>query len=614
MLVLAGPGSGKTSVIVSRIRELIRSGHAQPSEILAVTFSRASADEMRERFQAEYRIRNGSLPEFGTFHSIFLKILKEYGRSPDLKLISEREKYIFVRSELEASKEVPDNPDESVRDCLLKISRFKSQILIDPDTYSDSLAEMLYLKYSAYLKENGLIDFDDIIIMCFRLLKGSPDILKKCRSKYRYILIDEFQDISPLQYETIRLIAGNECNIFAVGDDDQSIYGFRGAAPQMLMRFLNQYPGCSCVSLNINYRSDPKILDISEKLISCNKDRLPKSQSAYMSAAFSRTEPVYKNLSMIKPVNINSYNNRREEFQDIVRMIKDMICKTGQSCAVLFRHNADTALLISLLSAADIPYSFKGSEPDFRDHFIVKDILAYIKAGLCLSQNIDHDEGLRASLLKIINRPVRYISRNAFTLSTSAVPVSCFESAEKYYSGNPQMLRSIKRLSEDLQMIGSLSPYAAIRYITDAVGYREWLREYAVQNHTDFESYENVIDTLKDYAADFSSFTDLIESLTITSENVIRRPVKGNEYQQVQIMTMHGSKGLEFDHVFLPIVNEGVIPSKRSVQTGQIEEERRLLYVAMTRARKSLHISWSSHLHNTKAAPSRFLSDINISG
>lgn len=589
MLVLAGPGSGKTTVIITRIRELISSHDVQPGQILAVTFSRASANEMKDRYRQTAAATVGS-PEFATFHSIFLKILKEYTGPLCPSLISDREKYTFFRSELESLFPSGDNIADMTEEFASAISRIKSNT--SPYETDDRFLKILYTRYEDFLSSGHLMDFDDIISNCLKLFRNRPEILEKCRRRYRYILIDEFQDISPIQYETVKLLAGRSCNIFAVGDDDQSIYGFRGAAPGMLKRFIREHPRIRQISLNINYRCPESILHVSEKLIFRNLDRIEKKQISY-SAGESRG-PAYC---------LKEFPSRNAEYECIIGIIKSIISAGGDICAVLFRNNMDSALFVKMLQDVNLPYELKGVQKSFFEHFAVKDLISYLRSALYFRKE---------DLIRIINRPSRYISRNALTGNSGS---DIFQSIVNYYRGNRRMQPQIRNFRMQLEALAELPPYSAVKYIRKAMGYENWLKEFAREHQTDLSEYEKILESFEEYVSGFSSIEALLGSIEEQSDYNSGRGMHSegsaaSMHLQIQIMTMHSAKGLEFDHVFIPDANEGVIPSVKSVRTGNIEEERRLFYVAMTRARKTLMISWSSHLHNKKAAPSIFVSDI----
>lgn len=591
MLVLAGPGSGKTAVITGRLENLILKAKIPPEQILVVTFSKKAALEMEDRFLKKELKINGS-PVFGTFHSIFFSILRLSSSSFFLKPISEKQKQRFIRSELESTGLEFDNPAELTQKVINEISSVKGNRLdingFSPQSLPGQTFKAIYEKYESFLAANSLLDFDDMLLKCGRLLSEDPEILRKWQEKYPFILIDEFQDINILQYEIIGLLSGKKKNVFAVGDDDQSIYGFRGARPELLKRFLKDYKGARIVFLEINYRSAPEITEASLKVISKNEDRFQKNIVSF------------NNKRGKGSVRILSFPDKKAEAAQIANQILSFNKKgiPFKETALLYRNNSDMEYISEKLSALGLPIKGKNTQPSFYGNFIAKDILAYMRAALY------YPSPSLSDMLLIMNRPERYLSRQAFSLMEKP-----FLSLERFYAKNPRLLPEVKRLEEDLKTLGLLSPYAAVKYIRMAIGYENYLKEYARENRTDFEKYEKILDDLEKEASRFPSITVFLEHMKKEEESSSSRTdnVKKTPEDALNLMTIHASKGLEFEAVFIPDCIDSIIPGKNSSSLYETEEERRVLYVAMTRAKTFLQISCIEKIRNKKALPSRFL-------
>lgn len=592
MLVLAGPGSGKTAVITGRLENLILKAKIPPEQILVVTFSKKAALEMEDRFLKKELKING-FPVFGTFHSIFFSILRLSSSSFFLKPISEKQKQRFIRSKLECTGLEFDNPAELTQKVINEISSVKGNRLdingFSPKSLPGQTFKAIYEKYESFLAANSLLDFDDMLLKCGRLLSEDPEILRKWQEKYPFILIDEFQDINILQYEVIGLLSGKNKNVFAVGDDDQSIYGFRGARPELLKRFLKDYKGAQTVFLEINYRSAPEITEASLKVISKNEDRFQKNIVSFNNKRGKGT------------VKILSFPDKKAEAGQIISQITSLN-KNGvpfKDIALLYRNNSDMEYISEKLSSLGLPIKGKNSQPSFYENFIVRDILAYMRAALY------YPSPSLSDMFLIMNRPERYLSRQAFSLMEKP-----FLSLEKFYAKNPRLLPEVKKLEDDLKTIRVLSPYAAVKYIRMAIGYENYLKEYARENRTDFEKYEKILDDLEEEASKFPSITVFLEHMKKEEENsssVRSNILRKSPEDAINLMTIHASKGLEFEAVFIPDCIDSIIPGKNSSSLYETEEERRVLYVAMTRAKTFLQISCTEKIRNKKALPSRFL-------
>jgi len=594
MLVLAGPGSGKTAVITRRILELTQKG-VPAGNILVITFTKAAAAEMQERFEqlqkAEGDKNSSGRVNFGTFHAVFFKILK-YAYQWDVSNIIREEDCVQLLSDIirKCSMEIEDER-EFIDGIRSEISKIKSE-RIDIKTYysmncPEEQFQRIFLEYTEKMRQRRLIDFDDILLYTYELLTKRPDILKIWQEKYQYILIDEFQDINRIQYDIIRLLATPRDNLFIVGDDDQSIYGFRGARPELMLRFPKDYPETKQVLLNYNYRSQERIVQAAGNVICNNRNRFPKDIRATKAAEL--------------PVITEKFPTQEEEGERIVELIRRYRAQgiPYQEIAVLFRTNTQARSVMGKLISYNIPFRMRDAVPNLFDHWIAKNMIAYIKAAMGC-----RDRGL---ILQIMNRPNRYLSRETLT-----DPVVDFNKWKWFYRDRDWMAERIDKLEYDLNMIAKTNPYAAINYIRRGVGYDDYLTSYAEFRRMKPEDLLEIVTELQESAREFDTFEEWFaymeeyrRELELQKEQRERRNT-----DSVMLATMHSSKGLEYEAVILPDVNEGITPYKRAVSEEELEEERRMFYVAMTRAKKYLHIFSVVRLHGKELEPSRFVGEM----
>ena len=589
ILVLAGPGSGKTTVLTERVRSLIEESQVAPGSILVITFTRAAAREMQQRF--ERLVGGEKLPvTFGTFHSVFFRILKLAYGYQGKDIVREEQRVQFLK-ELIAREEI-ETEDEAdfVASVLGEISAVKGEMMDLSCYYSKNCPEevfkKLYRGYEERLRALGLIDFDDMLVMCYQLFSERKDILSAWQRKYTYILIDEFQDINRIQYEIVRMLALPENNLFIVGDDDQSIYRFRGARPEIMLGFERDYPGAKKVLLNVNYRSTKTIVETAGRLIEHNRTRFPKEIRA--------------EKEMGAPVRTCFYPDAKDEALAVVKEIlawRDAGYPLSD-IAVLYRTSLEPRLLVERLMEYNVPFKTRDSLPNIYEHWISRNILAYIRAAMG-----DLDRG---NVLEFINRPKRYISRDA--LETS--PVS-WERVKSFYQDREWMEERIEQLEFDLAAIARLKPAAAVNYIRKAVGYNDYLKEYASFRRMKEEELLEMADQLQESAAGYSTFqawfTHMEEYGRELAEQARRQTEPMKDLDEVTLMTMHGSKGLEYRFVYIIDANEGITPHCKAALEADLEEERRMFYVAMTRAKERLCICSVRERYGRKQEPSRFI-------
>ena len=569
LMVLAGPGSGKTFVITHRIKYLIEGPGINPAHILVVTFSRAAAKEMKDRFE---KLCSKSLVTFGTFHSVFFNLLKTaYGFGSE-QIASDELRYTLIKELIKRNSIENEDINTLAGNLLNEIALVKQDNISIKNYYSNSISsdtfKKIYSDYESELEARGKLDFEDMLSLTYELLSERSDILKAVQNRYRYILVDEFQDINFLQYNIIKLMAGEKQNITVVGDDDQSIYRFRGARPEIMLGFERDFRNVKKVFLDINFRSSTQIVNASTKLISFNSKRFPKNFKA-------------KNGDGA-PVSLIEFKNPFLEVNSIIKDIKDYI-KSGQdinSIAVLYRTNLSPRLLIERLMRNNIPFTIRDAIPNLFDHWVAKDIISYIK----LAINI----GDKSDLLRISNKPNRYISRDSLSSSRANI-----ETLFDYYDDKSYMIKRIVELREHLRTIKNLKPATALRYIRNVVGYDEYIEEYCDMNGVESDDCYSILGDLENSAAEYNNFNNWFVHMDEYKDELIEARKKSNENDKgVRLMTFHSSKGLEFDIVYIIDVNDGSVPYKKAKGVDEIEEERRMFYVAMTRARKKLFICY----------------------
>lgn len=594
-LCLAGPGAGKTFTIANRVKYLIEQYQVPPEEILVVTFSKAAAIEMKERFEGmtegkHYRVR------FGTFHSVFFQILRAAYHYEAKDIVTPSLKYRFLEEALsEVSFEVEDRK-EFLEELEKEISKVKGEGIDVACYYSATCPEQVFRElfrgYQERLQRHRALDFDDMVVYTYQLLTARADILARWQRLFTYILIDEFQDINRLQYENIKMLAAPENNLFVVGDDDQSIYGFRGARPDIMMAFPKQYPQAKKITLGTNYRCSSEILTAAGKLISCNKKRFAKKLTA--------------EKGKVEGVHICRCRTLYSEAEKIVNEIKRYNSEDGtayEDMAVLFRTNMQMRTLAGKLMERGIPFVMKENLPNMFDTWLAKDLLCYMEIAM--------GDRSREKFLKICNRPLRYLSRAAFD-----TPEVTFGGLKGYYQKKNQMWmwERIDDFENEIRALRTMTPYSALHYIRKGIGYDDFLTEYAKERNVNEEDWFEVLEEIMETARDCRSIPEwlaFVESYGDTLEEMREQQNRQmREKSGVNLMTMHGAKGLEFEVIFLPTINEGVVPYRKSVQSGDIEEERRLLYVAMTRAKKHLHLSYVDERFQKKAEVSRFIGEI----
>lgn len=588
-MVIAGPGSGKTMVITRRIQKLIKEYYVNPSDILVVTFTKAAAIEMENRFTSLNRGVKYPV-NFGTFHSVFYKIIKYAYNYNAENILKQEEKYTYLKEIIYASDLDISDEKDILNDIISEISAFKSS-LEDITTYKGKHLDTekfkeLFQKYKGKLEATRKVDFDDMVIMCYKLLSERADILEIWQEKFKYIMVDEFQDINKIQYEIVKMLVKPHNNIFIVGDDDQSIYGFRGSKPEIMHEFEKDFRDTVKIVMDINYRSVKGIVSVSEKIIANNRLRFEK---------VIKSEKDGDEIPIIK-----SHNDIKTQNEEIIKTIKefrDKGCSLSEM-AILYRVNLSSIDMMERLIQNNIGFRSREKTPCLYDHWAFDDIISYIKFAL--------GNKSRKNFLKIMNRPVRYISREILNDETINFTV-----LKKAYGYKYNMIDRIEKLEYDLKFIKGLNPFSAMNYIRNGVGYNDFLNEYSVSKKFEVSEVFERLDLIQEKAKEFDNFFDWFKHFE-NFKKIIKE--QDNEFGDgedcLEILTMHGAKGLEFKTVFIPDVNDGLIPYKKAVTDEEIEEERRLFYVAVTRAKEELIMSFVKERQGKDQLPSRFLEEI----
>lgn len=590
LMVLAGPGSGKTLVITYRVKWLIENAGVHPSDILVITFTRAAAEEMKKRFFLFDGMENAPVT-FGTFHSIFFMILRYAYRYTAGNIIREDVKRRYIKEMTENMELEIEDENEFLSGIINEISYVKGEMMslsyYHSSNCSDELFAQIYEGYERRLREENLIDFDDMLVFCYELLKERKDICALWQQKFQHILIDEFQDINKVQYEIVRMLAGKGEHLFIVGDDDQSIYRFRGAKPEIMLGFEKDYPGAKKVILNTNYRCSSEIVDSAEHLISHNTKRFPKNMHA------ARGSKV--------PITFRHLKDAGEECTDILKGIR-FYHKKGiplEDMAVIFRTNTQPRLLVGRLMEYNIPFQMRDVLPNIFDHWIARNILTYIKLAM---GNRD-----RKLFLQIMNRPKRYISRSMITETQVDL-----KQLKQQTFGKKWLYEKIDKLEMDLCLLRKMEPYAAIQYIRNGIGYEDYMIEYAQFRRMNPDDLEEVLNQIQESAKEYHSFEEWFAYIESYGEELKKQMEAGRRQQKsgVTLTTMHSSKGLEYEVVFVMDINEGVNPHKKAVKDADLEEERRLFYVAVTRAKTYLFLYSLKELYQKDAQISRYIGEL----
>lgn len=590
-MVLAGPGSGKTLVITYRVKWLIEEHGVNPQNILVITFTRAAAMEMKRRFLSITDSADETPVMFGTFHSVFFMILRYAYRYRAANIVGEDVKRSFIKEIIDELELEIEDENDFLSGLLSEISYVKGE-LINPSMYhssncADELFTKIYNGYEKRLRANRLLDFDDMLVFSYELLKEREDILHLWQQRFSYILIDEFQDINRVQYEIVKLLAGDRKNIFIVGDDDQSIYRFRGARPEIMLGFEKDYPGTVRIELGINYRCSREIVESAARLISHNTKRFKKELRA------ARGSKV--------PVVCRQFTTVAEECSDIINGIRFYRNKgiDYNDMAVIFRTNTQPRLLVGRLMEYNIPFKMRDLLPNIFEHWIAKNIISYLR--------LASGERDRSLFLQVMNRPKRYISRKMLQeaeVDLKELKRQCF--------GKRWLFEKVDKLEMDLLLLKKMEPFEAIEYIRRGIDYEDYLTEYARFRRMNPEDLFEILDQIQETARNCHSTEEWFQYIEEYGQELKKQIEAGRREEKdgVTLTTMHSSKGLEYEVVFVMDLIEGTSPHKKAVKDADLEEERRLVYVALTRARTYLFLCSVKEMFQKEVKISRYIREI----
>lgn len=579
-LIVAAPGSGKTTVIINRVNHLIEDRKAKVGNIIVITFTRAAAENMKTRYKNTFN--KNIAPFFGTFHGLFYKILLREGH--EINIINDNKCSNIVKGVL--GKYFDDVNEDKVKEVVNNISGFKTSGA-NIEEFKSSISKDIFIEcfnaYENYKKRENLWDFDDLSLNAIQLLKINKQILMKYKNIFKYVLVDEFQDCDELQIEFLRLING-ENELFAVGDEDQCIYSFRGSKPQYMVNFCETFKDSKKLYLSINYRSSKNIVSSSKKIILNNKNRNIK-----------KIEEFHNKDGIIRYLTPYNEFMQGEEIANIIGNFKE-----GQYTdnAILYRTNMEARSLIDTFTRRKIPFILLDKGYNFFNHFISRDIISYLKLAIDIKN--------KELFLSVINKPFRYISKsNISYVNTYKEDIDPFQILINKEDTPPFQCKKLDELRKEILYLNKISLGSAIQYIISSLGYIDYLREYASKYGQNFEELEDMLGEFKGAAEGFKTITEFLVHVKNVEEEIEKS--KGDK-NGVILSTIHGVKGMEFKNVYIINCDEETIPHKSSIDEN-IEEERRLFYVAVTRAIHNLYIFSPKTIRGKFYEPSRFIAE-----
>lgn len=616
-LVLAGAGSGKTRVIINKIAHLIEYCGYLPKQIAAVTFTNKAAREMKERVAHSIGKEKSKGLIVSTFHTLGFDIIKrEYkalGFKSNMTLFDEHDQLALLK---ELTADVLQEDKDLLRELISVISNWKNDLVSPKQAYSlakeakyQTFAKC-YERYAAQIRAYNALDFDDLIMLPTLLFKQNEEVRSKWQEKIRYLLVDEYQDTNTSQYELIKLLVGERACFTVVGDDDQSIYSWRGARPQNMVRLRDDFPHLRVIKLEQNYRSTHRILHCANILIDNNEHVFDKK--------------LFSNLGEGEKLQVIEAKNEEHEAERIVaELIAHRFSRKTKfkDYAILYRGNHQSRLLEKVLMQNRIPYKISGGT-SFFSRAEIKDMMAYLR----LLVNQDDD----AAFLRIVNTPKREIGTATLQKLGELAQekhISLFEAIfefELMQRVTPKAYNALQKFSRWMVELNDQSlrsdPETAVRSLLSSLHYEEYLYESAISPKAAEMQSKNVA-TLFSWVEDMLKGDEVNEQMTLnqvvtrlTLRDMMERGEDDDESDQVQLMTLHASKGLEFPHVYLIGMEEGILPHQTSIDEDNVEEERRLAYVGITRAQQTLTFSLCRERRQfgelIRPEPSRFLAEL----
>ncbi|WP_156099407.1 ATP-dependent helicase [Caloranaerobacter azorensis] len=602
-IVLAVPGAGKTTVLICRTLNLILNHRINPNNILTITFSKAAASDMKNRFISTFGNILNIKPNFSTIHSFSYSVIRYFSKIKGIKYEllegndSKINKNLLLKEIYYKFNKIQIN-DEKLEDLINTISYIKNMMIKPEDinyfnNFSIKNLYNIFIEYENYKKRAGLIDFDDMLTLSLNILENNPIILMQCRKRYPYIQVDEGQDTSKVQNRLIKLLAYPKNNLFVVADDDQSIYGFRGATPHELLNFKDiDYPDAKIFFMEENFRSTKTIVDISNKFIQLNKIRFKKN--------------LYTKNEEKEPIKIIKLNDEFEQVEYIINQLKKI--EDLSNTAVLFRNNISSVGLIDKLERNNIPFYIKDTKKLYIfKHWVCQDIISFLKLSL---DNTDMD-----SFQRIYYKMNGYISKKSVEYIKSTKPKeNIFESLINLPELKNFQKRNYIRLKSDFKYLSKLKAYDAISFIENELEYRGFLIDNSRKYGNSFEYSNTIISILKIIAKETNSINEFLarlDSLAKMLENT-----RFNKNNAVTLSTIHSAKGLEFESVYIIDLIDGEFPSSSSIEALEsniiepLEEERRIFYVGITRAKRNLNLITINFKNGERVLPSRFVQEI----
>lgn len=598
-LVLAVPGAGKTTVLITRTANLILNHNVDPKNILSVTFSKASAMDMKSRFD---RVFGGQLNldiHFSTIHSFAYMLIRYYSRinNNNYTLIEGKKSPVSkIRLLKGIYREVNETiPSEDKLEELLNGIGYVKNMLLDERTFSKYKQlnikgfKDIYKKYEDYKRENNYIDFDDMLTLAIAILKKNPLILSNIRDKYQYIQVDEGQDTSKAQNEIIRLLAAPRNNLFIVADDDQSIYGFRGAYPEYLLSFDKSYRNAKTFFMEQNYRSSSDIVDTSNEFIKSNTIRYNKN--------------LYTKNPESLPVTIVKFKNDLKQYEYLIDELKN----DNKDAAILFRNNISAISIVDGLLKNNIPFYIRDSKINFFDHWIIKDILSFI--------NLAYDNTDIHSFERIYYKMNGYISKAQVQFVKTKNPSeTVFTKLVDFPDLKFFQQNNIRRIQDKFNALKKWNAKDFIDSVLYDLEYDEYLRKNSKRYGQAYENIKIIISTLQYIAQHLNNPLEILDRLDYIKNSLFENRVY--EPGKVRLSTLHSSKGLEFNRVFMVDLIDNEFPSGSSIDENDsgnkkpLEEERRLFYVGMTRAKKDLKLITYKSRDGEEVFQSRFISEL----
>ncbi len=573
VLVIACPGSGKTTTLLRRIHYMVTEAGISAAQILMITFTKAAADEMNKRYVSMYGDNPGVT--FATIHSLCFSIVKKYGKK-NVSVLSDIEIYNYFNYRVKYLDQINDK-DNFVADVILDISVMKNNMISLSDyepacTDNKELFASLYTGYEKYKEKESKVDFDDMLVMAKDILDNEPEVLLYLKNRYSYIQVDEYQDTNYIQRDIIYKLAGKEGNLAVVGDDDQSIYMFRGARPEIMLNFSKDYPECKVIHMSTNYRSLKEIIKTADHVVKHNSQRFAKD---FNGAREEKGKVFFRN-----------YLNNTSQLGGVLHKVRELLEQgvKPEQIAILYRTNKESMPFAEYFMREKIPFQCNERLKSKYHHWIFQDIQAYWK--------LSRGKKDKISFQRILNHPNRYFYGKAFHSvdpNLSSLKQAVWEQKGGVHWQLQKGLENAETLFQHFKILNTFSkPEVFMNYLYKATGYNDYLKEYAKLRKLDVKELTVVWNNLLDEAKLYGSW-DAWGRYIVAYNRQLQQANKSKD--GITLSTMHRAKGLEWDYVFIINCVDGTIPHSNAMTPEEIEEERRLFYVAMTRAKDFLYLS-----------------------